>query len=189
MLQRPEQRPVDVGAVAGGLQIGAQPCRSLRVDRQRVAPSALAHDAQRVIAAVLVQIADLERGDLGAAQPDLQADRQDRAVAQPGDRVLGRQVEHLARLRLREGEGRAFVAIDRRPLDLGDRVLRGMAVPHQVLVERRQRREPAADRRRCGVLDLAHVALPGDHRFVVGLAQLVGRGDASVRMKCCTSSR
>jgi hypothetical protein len=30
-----------------------------------------------------VQVADLERGDLGAAQPDLQADRQDRAIAQP----------------------------------------------------------------------------------------------------------
>ena len=76
------------------------PRRGLRVDRQRVAPAALAHDAQRIIAAVLVQVADLERGDFGAAQPDLQPDRQDGAVAQPGDRVLGRQVEQFARLRL-----------------------------------------------------------------------------------------
>src|SRR5271169_2269005 len=37
-----------------------------------------------------------------------------------GDRVLGRRVEQLARLCLREGEGRALVAIDRRPLDLAD---------------------------------------------------------------------
>ena len=119
-----------------------------------------------------MQIADLERGDLGAPQPDLQADRQDRAIAQAGDRILGRRVEQLARLRFREGEGRAFVAIDRRPLDLADRIPRGVAVADQVLVERRQRREPPADRRRRGVLGLAHVALPGDHRLVVGLAQL-----------------
>ena len=83
----------------------------------------------------------------------------------------------FARLRFREGEGRAFVAIDRRPLDLADRVLRGVVVADQVLVERGQGREAPADRRRCGVLALAHVALPGDHRLVVGLAQFRRRGD------------
>jgi hypothetical protein len=35
-----------------------------------------------------VQIADLERDDLGAAQTDLQADRQDRTIAEACDRVL-----------------------------------------------------------------------------------------------------
>jgi hypothetical protein len=39
---------------------------------------------------MLVQIADRERRDLGASQSDLQANRQDRAVAQPSDRVLQR---------------------------------------------------------------------------------------------------
>jgi hypothetical protein len=61
--------------VPGEIEIGAHLRRGLRVDRERVAPSALAHHAQRVIAAVLVQIAERERGDLGAPQPDLQADR------------------------------------------------------------------------------------------------------------------
>ena len=102
VLERPEQRPVDIGAVAGLVEIGAQPRRGLRVDRERVAAAALARHAQRVIAAVLVQVADLERGDLGAAQPDLQPDRQDRAIAQPGDRVLARQVEQFPRLRFFE---------------------------------------------------------------------------------------
>jgi hypothetical protein len=37
--------------------------------------------------------------------------------------------------------------------------------------------EPPADRRRCRVLGLAHIALPGDHRLVVGLAQLGRCGD------------
>jgi hypothetical protein len=43
--QRPEQRPVAVGSVAGGLVIGAQSRGRLRVDRQRIAPAALAHHA------------------------------------------------------------------------------------------------------------------------------------------------
>jgi hypothetical protein len=32
--------------MAGGIEIGAQSRRGLRVDRQRIAPSALAYDAQ-----------------------------------------------------------------------------------------------------------------------------------------------
>jgi hypothetical protein len=64
--QRPEQGPVDIVAVAGLLEIGAEPGRGLRVDRQRVTAAALARYAQRVIASVLVQITDLQRGDLGA---------------------------------------------------------------------------------------------------------------------------
>ena len=46
VVQRPEQGPVDIGRVAGALKIGAQARRRLRVDRQRVAPAALARDAQ-----------------------------------------------------------------------------------------------------------------------------------------------
>jgi hypothetical protein len=83
----------------------------------------------------------------------------------------------LRALRFREGEVRAFVAVDRRPFDLADRVARGVVVPDQVLVERGQRREAPADRRRRRVLALAHVAFPGDHRLVVGLAQFRRRGD------------
>jgi hypothetical protein len=128
VLQRPEQRPVGVGRVPRGLQIGAKTCGGLRIDRERVATAALARDAQRIEAAVLVQIADLERGDLGAAQADLQADGEDRTIAQAGDRVFARRVEQFARLRLGEGERRAFVAIDRRPLDLADRIARRVVV-------------------------------------------------------------
>ena len=55
--KRPEQGPVDVGAMPGTLKIGAQQSYGLRVDRHCLAPAALARRAQRVIAAVLVQIA------------------------------------------------------------------------------------------------------------------------------------
>jgi hypothetical protein len=115
--------------------------------------------------------------DLGAPQAHLQADGEDCPVAQAGDGIFGRRVEHLARLHLGEGERRAFAAIDRRPLDLADGIARGVAVAHQVLIERRQRREASVDRRRRGVLGFAHEAFPGDHRFVVGLAQLCRRDD------------
>jgi len=60
--------------VPGERQIGAQPRRGLRVDGERVALAALADHPQRVIAAVLVQVADREGRDFGAPQPDLQAD-------------------------------------------------------------------------------------------------------------------
>jgi hypothetical protein len=75
------------------------------------------------------------------------------------------------------GSDRRRRGCDRRPLDLADWVLRGVAVPHQVLVERRQRGEPAADRRRRRMLGLPHEPLPGDHRLVVGLTQFIGAGD------------
>ena len=98
--QRTEQRRVELVAVAGGLQIGADALRGLRVDRQRLAPAALADHAQRIEAPVLVQVADIQRGDLRAAESDLQADRENGAVAQAGERVGRRRVEQLARLRL-----------------------------------------------------------------------------------------
>jgi hypothetical protein len=58
-------------------------------------------------------------------------------TCKPTDRMPGRdkpaivssqRVEHLARLRLRNREGRAFIAIDHRPFDLADRFARGVAV-------------------------------------------------------------
>jgi hypothetical protein len=52
-----------------------------------------------------------------------------------------------------------------------------VVVADEMLVERGQRGEPAADRRRSGVLGFPHEALPGDHRLVVGLAQLPRRRD------------
>ena len=78
---------------------------------------------------------------------------------------------------LRKGECRSFVTVDRRPLDLANRIPRRVAVTHQVLVERRQRCQPPANRRRRRMLGLAHKTLPRDHRFVVGLAQFLGCGD------------
>ena len=62
-------------------------------------------------------------------------------------------------------------------VDLGDRIACGVAVADQVLEQTRQRCQPPADRRRGGVLGLAHVPFPGDHGLVVGLAQLRRRGD------------
>jgi hypothetical protein len=43
VLERPEQRPVDVGAVPRGLQIGARSRHCLRVDRERIATAGRRH--------------------------------------------------------------------------------------------------------------------------------------------------
>jgi hypothetical protein len=119
-----------------------------------------------------VQIADRECGDLGATQAHLQADREDCAIAQPGDSILTRHVEQFSRLRFREGERRAFIAIDCRPLDLTDRVARGVIVPDQVLVSvSRMKRSQAI------------TALWSAWRNSAGVVI------ASVCMKCWTSSR
>jgi hypothetical protein len=38
VLERPEEPPLDVGAMPGGVEVGANACGCLRIDRQRVAP-------------------------------------------------------------------------------------------------------------------------------------------------------
>ena len=58
-------------AVPGMFKIGANTLCRLRVDRQRLAPSAFTHNPQRVKAPVLVQITDLQRGDLRATESHL----------------------------------------------------------------------------------------------------------------------
>lgn len=49
----------------------------------------------------------------------------------------------------------------------------GVAVPHGMFEQTGKRSEPATDGGRLGLVDLAHNALPGDHRAVVRFAQLV----------------
>lgn len=61
------------GASSSKFEVGADALRP-RVDRERLAPAALAGHAQCIEPAVLVQVPDSERGDLGAAEPHLQAD-------------------------------------------------------------------------------------------------------------------
>ena len=77
-------------------EIGADALRGLRVDRQRFAPTALADHAQRIEAPVLVKIADIQGGDLRAAESDLQPDGENGAVAQTGERV-GRRRSRIFR--------------------------------------------------------------------------------------------
>ena len=52
---------------------------------------------------------------------------------------------------------------------------------HQVLEQAGERRQPTANRRGRGALDLAHVTFPSDHHPVVHLAQLFVGGDGECR--------
>ena len=67
--QRPEQRRVELVAVAGEIEIGANALGGLRIDGERIAPAALAGNAQRIEVPVFVKVADIESGDLRAAEP------------------------------------------------------------------------------------------------------------------------
>ena len=66
--QQPEQRSLDVVAVPGAFQVCAQPCGRLRIDGESVASPAFAEHAEGVETPVLMQVADRQRGDFGAAQ-------------------------------------------------------------------------------------------------------------------------
>ena len=164
---------VELVAVAGLFEIGADALRGLRVDRQCLAPAALAVHAQRIEAPVLVEVADIQRGDLRAAESDLQADGENGAVAQAGERVLGRRVEQLARLAFRERRRAAFVAIDRRPVYVHHGIAVRRPVLHQVLEQAGQRGEATAHGRRCRAFLLALHPLPRNDGAMVDLAQLV----------------
>jgi hypothetical protein len=181
VMQRSKQWAVTVGRVPGGVQIGTQPRGGLWVDRQGIAPAALADDAERVKAPVLVQIPNRQAGDLGPPQTNLQTNGENGTVAQPFDRRLVRRVEHLARVGLRERQCRTFVTVDRRPLDLRHRIFCHVAMADQVLEQAGQRGETPADRRWRGALGLAHRAFPGDDGTVIDPPQLLSRGDAERR--------
>ena len=63
--------------------------------------------------------------------------------------------------------------VDGRALHFGDRIVFDVIVTDKMLEQAGERREPAADGGRRGLVDLAHDALPGNHGAMVHLAQLV----------------
>jgi hypothetical protein len=78
--------------MAGSVKVGADTLGCVGVNSEGVAAAALAYDAQAVKASVLVQIVDGKRRDFRAAEADLQAHRQDRAVPEAFNRVVRRRV-------------------------------------------------------------------------------------------------
>jgi len=159
--------------MARRFQVGSDALGDIRVDGESVASAAFSDDAQRVEAAVLVKIFHGECGDFRAAESNLQAHGENRAVAQAFDRVFRRGVEQLCGIGLGECECRSFPPVDGGAFHLGNRVEIHMVVALEMLEQARQCREPAPDGGRGGVLGFAHDALPGDDGAVVHLAQFV----------------
>lgn len=108
--------------MAGRGEIGADALRDIGVDGERVAPTAFAHDAQRVEVPVLVKIFHRESREIRAAEAHLQAYRENRAVAQPLNRVFCRGVEQFGRVRLGKSEGRSFPSVNRGAFDICGRL-------------------------------------------------------------------
>ena len=103
----------------------------------------------------------------------MQADGENGAVAQAGERVGWRRVEQFARLNFRERRGAAFVAIDRRPVHVHDGIAARRPVLHKMLEQAGQRRQAAAHGRRCCAFLLALHPLPRDDGAMIDLAQRV----------------
>jgi hypothetical protein len=93
--QRAKEWPLKVVAMHGKGEIGPDALRCVGMNRKRITPTAFAHHAQRIITAVLVQVAHLQGRDFSAAKPGLQPDRQNRPVPQPFDGVFGGMIEDL----------------------------------------------------------------------------------------------
>jgi hypothetical protein len=115
MAQLPEQRPVT--GMAGGFQIRLYPFDCIRRDGQGIVPAALAGDAQRVIAAILMQIRDDQRRDFGATEPRLQLHYQNGPVTQTLKSLLVRLIQYVRRIRPGKRQRRSFPAIDGGALD------------------------------------------------------------------------
>jgi hypothetical protein len=92
------QRGVELVAVAGEVEVSADALCGLRIDR--------------IEAPIFVKIADIEGGDLCAAESDLQADRENGPIAQAGERVVRRRVENSPRLRFRERRRASLVTAE-----------------------------------------------------------------------------
>ncbi len=66
--------------MAGVFKIAANARRRLGIDGKRLAPAALADRAQGSEAAVLMQVADIQRREIRAPESDLQASRKNGAI-------------------------------------------------------------------------------------------------------------
>jgi hypothetical protein len=118
---------------------------------------------------VLVKVADIQGGDLGATEANLQASRQKSAVAKTAERVRRRRVEQLANLRFGKSSGAAFVAIDRRALYIHHGIAGGDTMSGKMFEQAGQRGEAAA---------LTLHPFPRDDGAIIEGAELVDLPDA-----------
>ena len=157
----PEERTVEFRAVPGRDEVRVETRERVRVDGQEAGLSALAEDLEVADAAAVVDVADVEMAELGAAQPVVQEHREDGAIAQALEGCLRGGLEQRAGLPVTERRRAAFVGAFLRPGDAVDRIDGNGVALAKVRKERRQRRELAPDGRGGELAGLERVA-PGD---------------------------
>src|SRR5206468_751343 len=96
VLDRPKQRPIEVGLVAGVLQVIIDALKRGGVHRHESNLAALAVNAQMEHAAPLLQIFQLELAEFLTAQSVKQKRRQNRPVAFAFERLRVRRIEERA---------------------------------------------------------------------------------------------
>ena len=166
---RPKQRAVRVGCVAGRLEVGLDPPRRLGGDRQEPGLAAFPVHPEMEDPFPQVEVAHLQLAQLFPAQPVIEERRQDRPVPDALERGFGRRVQQPPRLGVRQRRGQPLGVAGPRPLHPVRRVVADRVLLAQVVEQGRQRRELAADRGRRERPPL-QVFAPGDQ---------VGAGDRS----------
>ena len=169
-----------VVAVPGRLKVGADGVGRRRMQRHVADLAALAEHAQVAYAASIVQIDQVQRAQLGAAQAVIQQGGEHGAVAQaPGRRAVRRR-EQRARLVVADRRRRSFLAGHLRAFDAIDGIAGHRVGLAQRLKQRRERRQFAPDRRAAKGAQL-QVAAPGQHVGAADLAKRVRVIDAGER--------
>jgi len=142
----PEQRACAVIRVARGLDVRADALGRLRMDGERVIFTPLANEVERWVAGVHVEVLDLQAGDFCASRPELQADRENDAIAESLHGRGIRCVEELSRLRRRERRRRPLFTVHPRSTDFAHGVGGDDLSVDQVREQREERSQPAAYR-------------------------------------------
>ena len=176
-----EDKSLWIKTVRRPVEIFTDRLGAVQIDRHSVRLTALdGHQEDRELG-VIAEIPHAKPARFGTARADIEVDVQQRAIAQTLQRLYVRCVEHCTHLALRQGRGLARADSSIAGLGsphAGDRVGLGELLVGQMLVERRQRREPAGDRR-LGEFGRFHRCAPGEYVGLTDLVELVRRADAN----------
>src|SRR3989442_13189138 len=93
---RTKERAGEISTVSGGTQVVFNALAGLRIDRQRQILSSLANEMQRLVSSVGVIVLHQQARNLRPPGASLQANRQDRAVAKPLNRVSAGCIQNLS---------------------------------------------------------------------------------------------
>jgi hypothetical protein len=175
-----------IARVAGGFQVIVDPLQGQRMGRHVADFTAFTENAQMDHTLAGLEIAHAQAAQFLAPQPVVQKGGQDRPVALAFKRIGRRRLQKRPRLAVTQGRRFAFARFGFRAFDAADRVVSDRVNLAQVIKERGDRGELAAD----GTLGQAaalEVFAPGDQVGRVTCRISSGRSTPAKTVNSCTS--